>query len=109
MSEPGYTHTTLSAHPGEPVRVGVSFYLDDTSWITTAGTESGKPLLVIAHGDVSVHFCPRPGGVTAGDARLARELADQAAEYAACLERLSAANTTAPQTGAKEAAGDPAA
>jgi hypothetical protein len=89
MSE-GYTYTTLSAHPGEPVRIGVSFSLDDQAWITVCGAEAGRPHLTVAHGDVSVRFAPCSSAeVTAQDARIARTLADQAASYAAEVERLS--------------------
>ena len=41
----------------------------------------------------------RPGPVTAEDARIARHLADQAAEYAAAIERLSAASRRLPNPG----------
>jgi hypothetical protein len=109
MSEPGYTYTTLSGGPNEPVRVRASFYLDSAAWIRVPGVAEGKPHLVVEHGDVSVSFSPSPGEVSADDARLARELADRAAEYAAVIERLSAASATAPDTGAEEAAGHPAA
>ena len=91
MSE-GYTYTTLSAHPGEPVRVSVSFYLDERAFIDVCGTKpDGRPFLSISHGDVSVCIASRSdGAVTAEDARIARTLADQAATYAAEVERLSA-------------------
>jgi hypothetical protein len=92
MSE-GYTHTTLSAHPGEPVRVQVSFYLDYHAWIAACGSENGRPHLAVSHGDVAVSIAPaRCGEVTAEDARIARELADEAAKYAAEVERLAAAS-----------------
>jgi hypothetical protein len=91
MSE-GYTYTTLSAHPGEPVKVAVSFYLDQHAWIAACGTGTGRPHLSVSHGDVSVSIAPaRTGQVTGQDARLAREVADQAATYAAEVERLAAA------------------
>jgi hypothetical protein len=111
MSGQGYTYTTLSGGPEEPVRVGVSFHLDDRAWICVAGAENGRPHLVIAHGDVSVSVGLAPDQVTAEDARIARHLADQAAEYAAEVERLSAATSMAPEAGTDgtEAAGDPAA
>ena len=88
----GYTYTTLSAQPGEPVRVGVSFYLDDAALDRVcrgrdrqAAPGRGARRCV---GDASARS---PARVTAEDARIARELADQAAEYAAEVERLSAA------------------
>ena len=49
----------------------------------------GRPFLSVSHGDVSVHIGPRTDAeVTAEDARIARKLADQAASYAAEVERL---------------------
>jgi hypothetical protein len=91
MSE-GYTYTTLSAHRGEPVKVGVSLYLDERAWIAVPGTGTATPHLSVQHGDVSVSIGPaRPGEVTEDDARIARKLADRAAVYAAEVERLAAA------------------
>jgi len=87
----GYTYTTLSSRPGEPVQVGVSFHLDGQAWIAAPGIGSGEPHLTISHGDVWVRICPSPGGVTAQDARIARNLADKAAAYATELDRLCAA------------------
>lgn len=91
MSGGGYTFTTLSSRPGEPVQVGVSFHLDHQAWIAVPGIGSGEPHLSISHGDVWVRISPGPGEVTATDARIARRLADKAAAYAAELERLCAA------------------
>jgi hypothetical protein len=89
MSE-GYSYTTISAHPGEPVKVAVSFYLDHHAWIAACGAENGRPHLAVSHGDVAVSIAPaRRGEVTAEDARIARELADEAARYAAEIERLA--------------------
>jgi hypothetical protein len=93
MSE-GRTYTTLSADYGEPVRVGVSFYLDGRAWFSVPGAGTDNPHLHVSHGDVSVGFSPCvPGQVTAEDARIARELASKAAEYAAEIERLHVAST----------------
>ena len=85
----GYTYTTISARPGERPRIGVAFYLDEHAWITVPGTDEGRPHLHIAHGDVSVSISPPAETVTAEDVVIARRLADQAAEYAAEIERLS--------------------
>jgi hypothetical protein len=86
----GYTYTTISAHPGEPVQVHVAFYLNQHAWLEICGT--GKPHLAISQGDVSVSIAPAcPDQVTEQDAQLARKLADQAATYAAAIERLAAA------------------
>lgn len=98
----GCTYTTLSAHPGEPVRVGVSFYLDELAWIAVPGIGAGRPHLSISHGDVSVAILPSsPEEITAEDARIARALADNAATYAAEVERLCAARkASSPGTAA---------
>jgi hypothetical protein len=111
MTGAGYSYTTLSADRGEPTRVAVSLYLDGQSWMCVAGAEDDRPRLTVAHGDVSVSIGPPPGPVARRDAQIARRLADLAAEYAAAVERLSAASTAAPEGGAAdgEAAGDPAA
>jgi len=95
MSGKGYSYTTLSGGPDEPVRVKVSFYLDARAWITVPGIKAGQPLLTIAFGDVSVRFGPAAEQVTEQDARIARTLADHAAIYAAEVERLSKAGTDA--------------
>lgn len=91
----GYTYTSISARPGEPPRVGVSFYLDEDAWIAVAGAGTDRPHLHIAHGDVSVAISTRTEMVTADDAKIARNVADQAATYAAEIERLAAANEAA--------------
>jgi hypothetical protein len=91
MSE-GYAYTTISARPGEPTRVTVSFYLDQHSWIAVPGIKNGKPHLNITHGEVSVSIGPSAEQVTAQDALLARTLADKAARYAAEVERLCPAD-----------------
>jgi hypothetical protein len=92
MSEPGYTYTTLSGRPGEPTQVAVSFCLDEDAWIKTTGLGDGGGLhLAITHGDVYVSIAPQPGQPTAEDARLARTLAEQAAIYAAEVERRASA------------------
>jgi hypothetical protein len=90
----GYTFTTLSADLGKPVRVGVAFHLDGRAWVAVPGAGTDRPHLHISHGDVVVRFCPcDPAAVTAEDARIARELAAKAAEYAAEIERLHAARS----------------
>lgn len=109
MTGPGYTYSTVTARLGEPVRIRVSFYLDADAWICVAGADDDRPHLTVAHGDVAVSIGPQAGQVTAEDARIARHLAAQVAEYAAAIERVSAANTAAPESGASQAAGDPAA
>ncbi|MDQ2874137.1 MAG: hypothetical protein M3Y33_04715 [Actinomycetota bacterium] len=90
----GYSYTTLSAHPGQPVQIRVAFYLDGRAWIVLPGAGTGEPHLHLSHGDVAVSIGPcAPGRVTAEDARIARELAGKAAEYAAEIERLHAASS----------------
>jgi hypothetical protein len=89
MSE-GYAYTTISAHPGEPTQVGVSFYLDQHAWVSVCGIGKARPHLAVGLGEVSVRICPAcPGAVTGEDARIARGLADEAAKYAAEIERLA--------------------
>ncbi len=74
----GYTYTTLSSRPGEPVRVSVSFYLDERAWIEVPGAGTDTLHLAISHGKVSVSICPAsPDEVTEQDARIARKLADR--------------------------------
>ena len=86
----GYTYTTITSGPDEPVRIGVSFHLDDAAWIRVCGLDDDRPQLSIMHGEVGVDFLPTPGRVTEADARIARDLADKAAVYAADVERLRA-------------------
>jgi hypothetical protein len=88
----GHTYTTIITRPGEPTRISVSFHLDASAWIAVAGTGTDTPHLSIGHGGATVRIGPRTGEVTAEDAKIARELADQAATYAAQIERLAARN-----------------
>jgi hypothetical protein len=74
----------------EPTRIEVSFHLDDAAWIRAYGLDDDRPQLSIKHGQVSADFSPTPGRITEADARTARELASQAAIYAAEAERLKA-------------------
>lgn len=89
----GYTYTTIITRREEPTRITVSFHLDADAWMTVPGAGTGTPHMTIAHGDVSVRIRPRTDAVTVEDAQIARNLADQAAIYAAEIERLAAANT----------------
>jgi hypothetical protein len=89
----GYAYTTISIDPGEPGRIGVSFYLDSRTWITFCGQENGRPQLVVSLGQVSASICPAEGPASAEDARIARDLAAKAAEYAAAVEQLAAGNS----------------
>jgi hypothetical protein len=87
----GYSYTTISAHPGEPVKVAVSFYLDHRARIDTYAGGRTAPHLTVQLADVSVSIGPaHPGQVSTEDAQLARRLADEAATYAAEIERLAA-------------------
>ena len=88
----GYAYTSISAGPGEPARIGVSFYLDHRALIGAYGRGTGSPHLGVSLGEVSVSISPVPGRASAEDARMARELADKAAVYAAEVERLCAGN-----------------
>jgi hypothetical protein len=75
----GYSYATISTHPGEPSRIGVSLYLDSRAWIASCGQEAGRPQLTVSLGEVSVGVFPAPGPATAEDARIARDLASKAA------------------------------
>jgi hypothetical protein len=86
----GYTYTTIATRREEPAKITVSFYLDEDAWIVVPGAGTASPHLTIAHGDVTVSVGPRSDAVTAEDAVIARRLADQAAHYAAEIERLAA-------------------
>ncbi|MGH3155401.1 MAG: hypothetical protein ACRDNF_02320 [Streptosporangiaceae bacterium] len=86
----GYTYTTITGGPEEPVRIGVSFYLDDAARIRNYGVGEDRAQFGIAHGDVEVTFAVPHGQVSEDDARVGRELADKAAIYAAEVERLHA-------------------
>ena len=86
----GYTYTTIVTRRGESTRITVSFYLDDDAWITVPGSGTDQPHLTIAHGDVSVRIGPRTEKVTSNDAKIAQNLADQVATYAAEIARLAA-------------------
>ena len=88
MSDTSYTYTTITAGRQDPVRIAVSFYLDEHSWIRVCGAAENRPILTVAHGDVSVTIAPRTAGLTPADAAIARSLADQAARYATEVERL---------------------
>jgi hypothetical protein len=88
----GYAYTTISADPGEAARVGVSFYLDHRAWIDAHGLGTDRPHLAVSLGEVSVSIAPVPGRASAEDARIARNLASKAAEYAAAVEQLAAGN-----------------
>ena len=95
----GYTFTTITGGPEEPTRIEGSFYLDDAARIRLYGLDDDRPQLGIAHGHVEVTFHPGGGRVTEDDARLARELADKAATYAAEVERLRAEHDARAATG----------
>jgi hypothetical protein len=86
----GYSYTTIVAAADEPTRIEVSFHLDDSAWVRAYGLDEDRPQFTIRHGDVATTFAPTPGRITEDDARMARELANQAATYAAGVERLKA-------------------
>ncbi len=95
MSLTSYTHTTISAGPDEPTRIGVCFYLDEQSAVGLGGAGTSHPFLSVMHGDVWVRISPRTQDVTAADAVIARKLADQAVLYAAEVGRLAQQNAGA--------------
>jgi hypothetical protein len=88
----GYSYTTISSGADQPARIHVDFHLDDDAWVRACGHDDGKPQLSIHHRDTGAVFAPTLGQITQTDARLARELADQAAIYADQVERLLAEN-----------------
>ena len=92
----GYAYTTISLDPGAPGRIGVSFYLDSRARITVYGQDDGRPQVRVSLGEVSVRICPAPGQAGAEDARIARDLAAKAADYAADVEQLAAGNGSRP-------------
>jgi hypothetical protein len=94
----GYSYTTITSGPEEPTKIGVSFYLDDAAWIRAFGEERERPQLSIRHGQVDASFTPTLGPITEADVRIARQLADQAALYAALVERLKAEQDARQET-----------
>jgi hypothetical protein len=96
MSETSYTYTTISAGPGDPTRIGVSFYLDSQAVIRMTGAGTDRPFLSLMHGDVWVRINPRTDSLTAADAAPARNLADLAARYADEVERLATPTAKVP-------------
>ena len=92
----GYTCTTITTQPGKPARIGVAFHLDHTAWIRAISLDTDRPHLTISHGEVTAHLAAPLGPITTDSARIARDLADQAALYADALERLAAERTTTP-------------
>jgi hypothetical protein len=95
-SDDSYAYTTIYAAPGEPTTVGVSFYLNEDAWIRVCTTSKDRPLLTVQLGHVSVQIAPRTGQLTAQDAAIARHFADQAALYAAEVERRCNAQASGP-------------
>ena len=105
MTEHGYTYTTLTAKPGEPMRVHTAFYLDDTASIQLVpGVRSRRPFLSIDHGDVGVYIGPRANVTpTTQDVALIRDLAEQATALLAEVERLHAEHHNSPDASASAA------
>ena len=89
----GYAYTSISTDPGEPARISVSFYLDGRAWIRACGLDTNRPHLAVSLGEVSVSIAPVPGRASADDARIARQLASAASEYAAAVEQLAAGSS----------------
>lgn len=86
----GYTYTTIVGGPEEPVRIGVTFHLDEAARIRNYSLGSDRPMFGVTHGDVEVLFALPHDQVTETDVRLACELADKAATYAAEVARVHA-------------------
>ncbi len=96
MSEASYAYATITMAPDEPSRVDVSFYLNEDAWVRAHTQAADQPFLSVRLGDVSVRIAPRRDGLTKQDAKIARHLADQAALYAAEVERRSSAQASGP-------------
>ena len=96
MSDGSYAYTTITAAPGEPTRIDVSFYLSEHAWVKAHTSAKDRPFLSVRLGDVSVRIAPRTDGLTAQDAKIARHLADQAALYAEEVERRCNAQASGP-------------
>jgi hypothetical protein len=94
----GYSYTTISTHDGGPTRINVSLHLDERAHMAAYLHEGGGSAhLTVEMGHVSATVGPaRPATITAEDARIARRFADQAAEYAALVERIAAAAEGGP-------------
>ncbi|MEV5709932.1 hypothetical protein [Actinoallomurus sp. NPDC052274] len=91
MTETGYTYTTITGRPGEPMTIGTSFYLDPTTSIRLYGAGDGRPFIGIDHGQVSVNIGPRSTcEITAEDVAVIRRFAQASAELLAEVERLHA-------------------
>jgi hypothetical protein len=86
----GYAYTSIVTGVDEPPRIEVSFYLDDAAEVRVYGLGREQVHLAVRYGQVRVDFSPTRGRITGADVRAARELASQAAIYAADLERLKA-------------------
>ncbi|MDQ2873691.1 MAG: hypothetical protein M3Y33_02245 [Actinomycetota bacterium] len=94
----GYTFTTITNRPDEPVKISASLYLDEGAWIKVYGLDADSLHLSISQGDLSVAIGLHSGQVTTGEARIARVLADEITVYAAEVERRLAAQD-ADETG----------
>jgi hypothetical protein len=86
----GYSYTSIVSGVNETPRIEVSFYLDDAADIRVYGLGRDQVHLTVRYGQVGVDFSPTRGRITEADTRAARELANQAAIYAADVERLKA-------------------
>jgi hypothetical protein len=95
----GYSYTTITSGREEATRIGVSFHLDGISWVRACGLDTDRPQLDIDHGQVTARFSPVPDVISETDVRVARQLADQAALYAAAVERVHAQQAAQDATG----------
>ncbi|MUN42853.1 hypothetical protein [Actinomadura litoris] len=97
-----YSYTTIQVERDGTADVHVSLHPDEwMSVLCVTGRE--RAYLSISHAKASVTVCPtRPDAPTAGDLRVARQLAEAFAVYAAEVERLHVLNGASA-----EAAPDP--
>jgi hypothetical protein len=87
----GYTYTTISGRPGEAMRVGTSFYLDEDTHIQVTGAGGDRVFLSIDHGEVGVTIGPRVNvRLTDQDVSFVRRLAQESARLLAEVERIHA-------------------
>jgi hypothetical protein len=96
VSETSYTYTTITAAPGAPTRIDVSFHLNEDAWVRAHTLAKDRPFMSVQLGDVSVRIAPRTDRLTTQDARIARHFADQAALYAEEVERRCNAQASGP-------------
>ncbi|NVI86844.1 hypothetical protein [Actinomadura sp. BRA 177] len=90
-----YSYTTVRVEPDGSAAVHVSLH-PDASVSVLAGTGYDRAQISVSHARADVTFCPtNPTAPTSSDVRIARQLAESFATYAAEVERLHIENCTA--------------